>query len=300
MLRPATCHGYNKLIDNHIEPRLGHFKLKDLNRRLIEEFYADLFEHGGRSGTGLASKTIRNIHGVLSKALSDAVRWDMLPTNPASQARLPRPQKREMKAWAEQDAATFLAWARETDRYWMWRLLLASGIRRGELCGLRWVDINLIRGTITIRSTRVVAAGVTEGPPKSDAGHRTVSLDAATIESLKHHRNAINEYAAAIGHKITADDHVLIGADLKPVNPETVSRWWRADVHASGCPIIRLHDARHTAATIMIRQGVPLKVVSERLGHADVSVTMRVYQHVTTTDDQAAADALAQALDGAA
>ena len=299
-LRPATLHGYVKLIDNHINPVLGHIKLKDLTRHQIEKFYADRFERGGPSGKGLSPKTVRNIHGVLSKALNDAVGWDMLASNPAVRAVLPRQQKREMKAWSEEEAASFLRWARKTDRYWMWRLLITTGIRRGELCGLRWSDVNLVKGTISIKATRVVAEGVIEGPPKSDAGQRTINLDTETIAALKEHYEFIAHLAAGLGHAINPDNYLLIGPDLQPINPETVSRWWRNDVRASGCSTIQMHGARHTAATIMLRQKVPLKVASERLGHADVGVTMRVYQHVNESDDRAAANALAQALDGVA
>ena len=178
----------------------------------------------------------------------------------------------------------------------LWRLALATGLRRGELCGLRWKDVDLAAGTLSVASTRVVADAVVTGEPKTKAGARMVSLDRETVLALSIWRRGQAEERLAAGAGWSDTGLVFVDVLGVPPHPETITRWWREAVARAGLPAIRLHDARHTAATVMLRAGVPVKVVSQRLGHADVAVTMRVYQHVTAQDDRAAADAAADAL----
>lgn len=203
-----------------------------------------------------------------------------------------------MTAWSEADAGRFLDSVAGDRMYPLWRLALATGMRRGELCGLRWGDVDLDAGTVTVVSTRVAAERVVVGEPKTAAGARVVSLDAGTLGALQSWRRRQLEERLAAGE--AWEDHGLVFVDElgRPPHPETVTRWWREAVARAGVPAIRLHDARHTADTVLLRAGVPVKVVSQRLGHADVAVTMRVYQHVTRQDDQAAADALSRAFSG--
>ena len=169
-------------------------------------------------------------------------------------------------------------------------------MRRGELAGLRWRDVALDDGTVTVASTRVVADVVVTGEPKTRAGTRVVAARRETIVVLSAWRKR------QAGERLAAgpawQDHGLVFVDELgvPPHPETITRWWREAVARAGLPTIRLHDARHTAATMLLRAGVPVKVVAQRLGHADVAVTMRVYQHVTAEDDQAAADVLGHVL----
>lgn len=297
-LRPSTVDGYRKAI-RRIKPRLGDAKLSELDAAGLERFYGDLFANGGRDGAPLSAKTVANTAGVLAVALSDAVRWKLIPQNPASDARLPRREHREMRAWTEAQASEFLQ-ATAEERMWpIWRLVIATGLRRGELCGLRWSDIDDDAGVLSVARNRVATGrDVIEGEPKTRAGVRRVSLDANTRMALRRWGAQVAEERLRAGEAY--QDHGLVVADELgvPPHPETLTRWWREAVKRAGLPAIRLHDARHTAATMMLRAGVPVKVVSQRLGHADVAVTMRVYQHVTEQDDQAAADAVGRALGG--
>lgn len=211
---------------------------------------------------------------------------------------MPSRRRPEMQAWSEVDAGRFLASVAADRAYPLWRVALTTGMRRGELCGLRWCDVDLGRRTITVASTRVVAQGVEVGTPKTKAGERVISIDAETAAVVSAWRKTQAEERLLVGAGWR--DHGLVFVDPvgEPPHPETVTRWWREAVAKAGVPPIRLHDARHTAATIMLRSGVPVKVVTQRLGHADVAVTMRVYQHVTAQDDADAADALGRALGG--
>jgi integrase len=174
--------------------------------------------------------------------------------------------------------------------------VLHTGLRRGELCGLRWRDVDLDAGTLTVASTRVVAEQVEVGEPKTRAGARTIALVADTAAVLATWRR--HQLAERMTAGPAWTDHGLVFTDELgvPPHPETVTRWWREAIARAGLRPIRLHDARHTAATLMLRAGTRTKVVSERLGHADIAVTQRIYEHVSQADDQDAADALARAL----
>ena len=144
-LRPSTLYGYRKVVEARIIPGIGQVKLSELDAATLEAWYGRLLVAGGNDGGGLSAKTVANTAGVLSVALADAVRLKLLRHNPASEARLPRRERREMAAWTEQEASDFLAAVAEERLYPLWRLVLASGLRRGELCGLRWRDVDLVR-----------------------------------------------------------------------------------------------------------------------------------------------------------
>jgi integrase len=291
-LRPSTLYGYTKVVRKRIIPALGTAKLSDLTTADLERWYASLVTGG------LSPKTVANTAGVLSVALSDAVRLRLLRHNPAAEARLPRRERREMAAWTEAEAAAFLAGTKDQRLAPIWRLVLATGLRRGELCGLRWRDVDLAAGTLEVAETRVVAEDVVIGAPKTRAGARIIAIDDGTVAALTawRKRQAVERLAAGptwVDHGVVLVDE--LGA---PPHPETVTRWWSEAAKSAGVRPIRLHDARHTAATMLLRAGQPVKVVTQRLGHADVAVTMRIYQHVTAQDDRAAAEALGRALSG--
>ena len=297
-VRESTALGYEKAIATRIVPNIGAVRLRDLDTPMLEAFYADLVKSGGEGGRGLSPKTVANVAGVLSSALGDAVRWKLIAANPAKGARLPRRNRVEMKTWTEQEAATFLEYVRTDRRFPLWRLALATGLRRGELCGLRWIDLDLDAATVTVANTRVQARTVVEGEPKTISSRRTIALDADTVAALRSWKARQSKERLSAGEAWQDLGYVFVDEMGKPPHPETVSGWWRATVEAAGVSTIRLHDARHTAATLLLRSRVPLKVVSERLGHADVAVTMRVYQHVSPADDQHAADVLGNVLGG--
>jgi integrase len=295
-LRPSTLLGYAKVISRPILPYLGDVPLSALDAATLERFYAQLLASGGRSGKPLSPKTVANTAGVLSIALSDAVRLKVLSHSPATSARLPRRQQPEMQAWSEDEASAFLAAMADDRLYPLWRVALTTGLRRGELAGLRWSDVDMTGGSLTVASTRVVAEGVVTGEPKTRAGCRVVALDRETLSALSAWRRRLAAERLAAGPGWQDVGLVFVDELGLPPHPETITRWWREAVDRAGLARIRLHDARHTAATMLLRAGVPVKVVAQRLGHADVAVTMRIYQHVTAQDDRSAADVLGRAL----
>lgn len=290
-LRRSTHASYDKTITSQIIPHIGDVQLSQLDTITLQRFYAFLLEKGGVKGQGLAPKTVANTNGIISKALTDAVEWSLIPYNPAKSITIKRDKRPEQKAWTEREAAEFLAAIREDPRFPFWRLALATGMRRGELCGLRWSAVDLEAGRIRVRSARVeVRGGVEDGDPKTDKGRRWIAIDRETVAVLSAWRAKTLEMRLRAGPAAPVDDFVVVKDDLMPPGPGTVTKWWNDALASAGIPPIRLHDARHTMATVLLRAGVPLKVVSERLGHADVTVTMAVYQHVTIEDDQNAAE----------
>jgi len=297
-LRPSTIHGYEKVVTGRIVPMLGDVPLSALDVATVEAFYGRLLTSGGKNGRALSAKTVANAAGVLSAALADAVRLRLLPHNVTSDARLPRRSQREMSAWTAAEAERFLASVRESRLWPLWRLALASGLRRGELAGLRWRDVDVAAGSLQVAHTRVTAGKVVEGEPKTKAGFRVVALDDETVGTLKAWRRTQTEERLLLGAGWRDTGYVFTNELGEPPYPGQFTKWWNTAVKAAGVPRIRLHDARHTSATLLLRAGVPVKVVSQRIGHADVAVTMRIYQHVTAQDDRAAADALGQVLGG--
>jgi integrase len=246
---------------------------------------SDLLTSGGVDDAPLSPKTAANAGGVLSKALRDAVRLKRLAYNVCADAELPARIRPEQSTWTADEATRFLAATVDDRAFPIWRLALSTGMRRGELCGLRWRDLDLEDGRATVASTRVVAREVVTGEPKTKAGHRVVRLDAETITVLLAWRKHQAEERLMAGSAWRDAGLVFVDALGEPPHPETVTRWWRKACMAAEVPVIRLHDARHTAATLMLRNGVTAKVVSQRLGHADIAVTLRVYQNVTAQDD---------------
>ena len=295
-LRQTTYAGYEKTIRNAINPELGHLPIHDINRRTLEHLYTKLMTTGGRHHTGLSSKTISNIHGIISKALNDAVRWDYLHANPASGAQLPKTPRPEMAAWTAQQASSFLNHLRNQPRHTIWQLVLTTGIRRGELCGLRWKHLDTSNHTININETRVVANHVITSSPKTQSGHRTIHISPELTAALVELRKGNDERHLAMGRQPSSQDYIVEDGLGEPPHPETVTRWWNADVASTDNPKIRLHDARHTAATLLFQSGTPHKVIAQRLGHSDIATTMRLYQHVTAEDDRIAATTLQRLL----
>ena len=295
-LRPTTTYGYTKTINNTLIPTLGHLHLHNINRRTLEHLYAQLLTTGGQNNKGLSRKTISNLHGLISKSLDDAVRWDYLNANPASGAQLPKAPRPEMTAWTAEQATQFLNTQQDNPRHAIWRLALTTGLRRGELCGLQWKHINFDNNTIAINQTRVVAHKAILSSPKTQAGNRILHIDNDTSQALQQLKQHNDNRHQQLGDTPTQDDYIIEDDLGTPPHPETVTRWWNTDLATTNLPKIRLHDARHTAATLLFQAGIPHKVITQRLGHSDITTTMRLYQHTTTEDDQNAASALAKAL----
>lgn len=255
-------------------------------------------------GDGLGYRTVRYIHTIISAALRDAVDADLLPRNPAAKAKPPTAKQAaapEMHPWSAAQLGAFLAWSRDnSELHAAWYVLAYTGMRRGELLALRWRDVDLATGALAVqRSAGLVrvkgeGAKIETGPPKSGKP-RVIDLDPGTVAVVK-------TWKAGRGtlHLSLAQPDALVFGDSEGQlrHPERFSRTWNQTVRRAvkagvGSPSIRLHDLRHTHATLLLAAREPVKVVSERLGHASATVTMTVYAHVLPGNQRAAAEGFA-------
>ena len=295
--RPTTVAGYRVNLEKHVIPAVGSVRLRALTAEHIDGIYRTM-ERGG-----YRPKTVRGVHITLRRALRDAVVRGYVERNVADQAHPPRQSDARSRdagdaAWNEEQLGRFLTATQQRRDAWLWRLLGVVGLRRGEALGLRWRDLNLEKGTLRVAWIRTSAGGeIVEGPPKTAAGERTIALDAATVEALRAWRTAQKAERLQAGPSwYDAGDHVATQPDGQPTKPNTLNHRLRGLVRRLELPQISPHGLRHTAATVALRAGVPVHVVSRRLGHSDPSITLSVYAHVLGGDDQAAADLIAAAI----
>lgn len=294
-VRPSTLDTYQRLVRLHIVPHLGDVKLQKLERVQIAKWLAKL------SSSDLSPKYVKNVHGVLSKALHDAIEYELLARNVATKPKgMPAIEPRPPRAWNAEELRRFLV-STAGDRLGpVWRLIGTTGLRRGEALGLRWQDVDVDASTITVVRQRTIASGrLVEGPPKTRAGHRTVSIDAGTMAVLRTWRATQAAERLMMGAGWPDHDLVFTNADGTGLWPQTVTAAFRDVSERLGLQLIGVHGLRHTAATWMISQGINPRVVQQRIGHSNVSVTLGLYTHVLPGHDRDAADAFALALDGA-
>jgi integrase len=299
-VKETTLASYEVHVTTHLVPRVGGLPLVGLTAGHLNALYADLLADGRRRGGALSPTTVRRIHATLHKALADAVRWGRIPRNPADDADPPRPAAVEMSIWNPEQLRVFIGSVRLDRLFAVWFLAATTGMRRGELLGLRWSDIDLEAGTASVRQIRTVARyEVLTLTPKTDNGVRTIALDPETVSALRAYRVRQIEERLAFGSSYR-ESHGLVFTwpDGSPIHPERLSAMFKRHCARSGLPAIRLHDIRHSYVTALLGQGVPLKVVSQRIGHASPVITMTIYQHVLPVDDRAAAAVGARAILG--
>ena len=273
-LKAATAYGYAAVIDRYIAGTIGAVPLADLRPSHLNGLYAAM------SDRGLAPRTVRTVHNVIRRALADAVREGTVARNVGDAASLPRVGHVEQTAWSADEARAFLHATADDPDHALFVVALTTGMRRGELAGLQWDDIDFDAGTIMVRRTRTtVGAKVVEADPKTKTSRRVVDVDAGTVATLRRWR-------------IRQAPHFYVF----PGDPNRLSKAWNVAVKRTGARRIRFHDARHTAASLMLQAGVPVNVVSRRLGHASAMVTLTVYAHVIPGQGRDAADRLGAVL----
>ena len=299
-VRPSTWASYRMAVERHLVPGLGGVVLQGLTPAHLTAFYRALLDGGRQDGRGgLAPKTVRNVHGVLHAALRDAVRWGYLARNVADTADLPKGMTPEMRVWSPEQLRAFLAHVRTDELYAAWVLFATTGMRRGEVAGLRWTDVDLDAGRASPRRPRVVVNyEVHVSEPKTAKGRRSLALDPATVAALREHRARQAEQRLAVGPRWQDSGLVFTWPDGRPVHPQRFSKWFEQHARAAGLPRIRLHDVRHSYATAALAAGIPAKVVSERLGHATIAITMDTYSHVLPGLDELAAGTVARLILG--
>jgi site-specific recombinase XerD/predicted RNA-binding Zn-ribbon protein involved in translation (DUF1610 family) len=293
-IRPSTHNSYLQHVECHICPHIGSVRLAKLTGSQVNALYAKLAESGRRDGeSGLSALTIHHVHACLHKAMRDAVRWGHIARNPLDAADPPRKQgdgSREMQTWSAEQLKAFLESVADDRLSALWHTIAFTGMRRGEAIGLRWSDVDLENSRLSVRRVLIpTSREVVVSEPKTAKGRRVVALDPATVAVLK------RQAARQLVEQASCDEWsetglVFTQANGAALDPESVSRYWRAAVKKSMLPAIRLHDLRHTHATLALQAGIHPKVVSERLGHATVSITLDTYSHaIPALQEEAAA-----------
>jgi integrase len=298
-VKPKTMAGYRELAELYVLPRIGGMRLQSVRPATLSRLYRDLLDGGGRNGRPLSGRTVEHVHRMLSKAFRDAVRVEqLLPSSPVERATRPRVQRPEPRQiWSAAQLRTFLDVAADHRLGAFYRLAAYSGARRGELLYLRWSAVDLDAHEVTFSgSTAVIDGARVEGTTKGGRS-RVVGLDADTVEVMREHRRRqAAERLAAERWTGDGDDLVFRAEDGSPLFPSTVSWLMSKLVDGTGLPHARLHDLRHIHATTLLLAGVPVHVVAARLGHADASITLKVYAHVLREQTAGVADIFARAI----
>ncbi|HLG51624.1 MAG TPA: site-specific integrase, partial [Chloroflexota bacterium] len=292
--KPHTRTFYTAMVRTHLLPALGRLLLTHLTPACVQQLYREKLQ------AGLSSTTVNAIHRTLHRALACAVRWGLVARNVCDAVEPPRRRRLTPQTWSPEECARFLETARTAgSRYYpLFATALATGLRQGELLGLRWQDLDLAAGTLTVQQT-LEAAGTAPrfGTPKTPTSRRTVPLPSGLVAILRQWRAQQNAERLLLGPAYRDYDLVFTLPGGGPIDHRNLCRrdFARLIVQA-GVPRIRFHDLRHTSATLLLGAGVNLKVISERLGHSSVSVTGDIYAHVTPTMQQEAAAVLGRVL----
>ena len=294
-VRPSSHQTYKGYIENHIKPNIGDIPLEKLTTLDLQRLYKTLLARGRvdrleskGQPRGLSPKTVRNIHQILSSALKLAQEQRIILTNPAEGCALPKVEHREMKTLPVEQLQSFLREAKDSGVFALYYLELATGLRRGELLGLKWEDIDLEHGDLRVRRQIARINGqVVEAPLKTKNAYRTLPLAEDTISILKEQKK-----------KVGSSPWVFPSATGGPISPDSVLHMLHRVLKRAGLPKVRFHDLRHTFATLALQNGVDIKTVSGMLGHFSAGFTLDTYAHVTTSAQKAAANTMGKLLSG--
>ena len=283
-VKPSTFESYSRNARQHVLPCIGGRQLRDIGPGQLNTLYADLLDHGRQNGDGgLSPKTVRYIHTIVHKALADARDAGLVASNIAERAKPPRPRAMaptELRFWKPAELRTFLDLVTEHRLVAAWHVSAMTGMRRGEVLGLRWADFDLDAARIHVRQALVsVAYELVMSTPKNHRA-RVIDLDAGTVDQLRQHQKRQTLGRAEWGADFNDHDLVFCKENGEPLHPQTYSQAFERLVAGSSLPRIRLHDLRHTHATIALSAGIPPKVISEHLGHESPAFTLKQYAHV--------------------
>lgn len=298
-VRPSTLQGYQSKVTTHLIPGLGEHRLDRLQPEHLERFYASC------SRKGLAPATVLQMHRILSRSLKVALQRERVARNVCTLVDAPSVSREEVQPLSGADARAILGVARGRRNAARWSVALALGLRQGEALGLLWEHVDLDAGTIRVRwqLQRLAGRGVVLVEPKSRAGRRTIALPPQLVGALREHRAAQDAEREKAGS--LWDDSVLTlgGPELRglvfaqvngrPIDPRRDWQDWKDLLRDAGVRDARLHDARHTSASLLLAEGVPARVVMELLGHSQISLTLGTYSHVAPEVSRVAADRIA-------
>jgi integrase len=277
-VRQSTFDRDSYLVRAHIKPVIGRRKLSKLSALDVQTLYRD------RLDAGLSSSTVNKIHTVLHKALGQAVRWSLIPRNPTDAVKAPRPAPEEMRPLSAEETRRLLEAAKGDRLEALYVLAVTTGMRRGELLGLKWSDVDLKNATVSIRRTLTRTDNgkrVALGEPKTKKSRRTIRLTPQAVEALRSQLEQQLGQIEALGDHYDDQGLVFTIEAGTPINPSNLrQRSFAPLLKKAGLAHIRFHDLRHTCATLLLSKGVHPKFVQELLGHATIAITLDTYSHV--------------------
>ena len=295
-VRPSSHQTYRGYIDNHIKPNIGDVPLSKLSSLHLQKLYKKLLA-GGRverveskgQPKGLSAKTVRNINQVISSAMDFAKDQKLIRSNPTDGCVLPKLEHKEMKTLPVEQLTSFLREAKESGVFELYYIELATGLRRGELLGLKWEDIDLSQGNLRVqRQIARINGEIIEAPLKTKNAYRTLPLSTDAVDVLREQRK-----------KSGSSPYVFPSPAGGPISPDSVLHMLHRVLKRAGLAQVRFHDLRHTFATLALQNGVDIKTVSGMLGHYSAGFTLDTYTHVTTSAKKEAANTMGSILSGA-
>lgn len=297
-----TYEWYEEIIRLYLIPGLGQHNLSKLQVVHIQSYYTRMLSEGRRLRPGgLSAQSVLHHHRVLREALQQAVKWQFLSKNPADAVVPPRPVRKEMQALDEDQTARLIHAARGSRLYVPIILAVATGLRRGEVLGLRWQDVDLDAGILAVRQALsfTTQGGLVFKAPKTKRSRRTVALPEFVTEVLREHKQEQEQIRQMLGAAYQDLDLVIAYPDGLPWTPNSFTAAFASLLRSYDLPRVRLHDLRHTHASHLLKQGVNPKVVSERLGHSTVTLTLDTYSHLLPGMQEEAAQRVDRALKAA-
>ncbi|MFE5321659.1 tyrosine-type recombinase/integrase [Paenibacillus sp. NPDC056579] len=297
-LELKTLSIYLRIIKNRILPIIGHLRLDQIKPLHIVSLLSDLYKEGSRKDGkkgALASGSIEMVHRVLKNVFNRAVEWRVIKSSPVADVKAPRVVHKESEVYDEEEIQTLFQALENEAYHWRMMIILAltTGLRRGELVGLEWRNVNLEKGTIRVVQsiTDFINGSPVIKEPKTKKSKRIISLSDAVCAELKEYYEHCNQQWDAL--EATRDnDHFFVFFNQygKAFYPESPYLWFRGFLKKHKLRYIKFHDLRHTSATLLINQGVHAKIISERLGHSNITTTMNIYGHVLLRADKEAAN----------
>lgn len=293
-VRPSSHKTYEGYIKNHIKPHIGSIPLTKLTTLDLQMMYQKLLAKGRvdrvesrNQPKGLSPKTVRNLNQIISSAMKLAIQQKLISSNPAAGCALPKIEHKEMKTLPAEQLAAFLTEAKRTGTFELYYIDLATGLRRGELLGLKWQDIDLDNGVIHVRrQVGRINGKVQEAPLKTKNAYRNISIGADAVSILREKKKKDGNIS----------EYVFPSPTGGPISPDSVLKMLHRVLERAGLPELRFHDLRHTFATLALQNGVDIKTVSGMLGHFSAGFTLDTYAHVTTAAQRQAADTMGDVL----
>lgn len=287
-VRFGTYVNYEKNMKKHIIPHLGRHHLDKLNPQHLQRLYTKLQD---TDGGGLRSSSVNEMHTLISTVLKQAVKWGIIHRNVASLVDPPTRDHRSMVTWSVDEIQRFLEASRDSKYYPVYLLAITTGMRRGEILGLHWPELDIPSGRLQVTQTLGYYKNIpTLGPPKSAQGKRPITFPSVVSDALIKHRTSQLETRMMMGTAYKEQGYVFARSDGTPFHVDGLRYDWKRLMQEVDIPTIRFHDLRHTHATLLLEQGVHPKVVQERLGHASIKMTMDIYSHVMPGMQEKVAD----------